>query len=93
MNDDFEYFYEILNNAIKKYIPLVKIKCKTNKPNGGMPICFVATENVNWFNETKGFGFLKPDGGGSDVYVHFAEIRSEGSKTLAGNQHVSFDIG
>lgn len=62
VNDSFEYFYEILNNAIKKYILHVKIKCKTNKPNGGMPICFVATRTVNWFNETKGFEFLKPDG-------------------------------
>lgn len=57
-----------------------------------LSICFAATGTVNWFNEAKGFGFIKPDGGGSDVFVHFSEIRTEGRKTLAQNQRVSFDI-
>lgn len=47
---------------------------------------------VKWFNEEKGFGFLSPDGGGKDVFVHFRSIASEGFKTLAEGQRVEFTI-
>ncbi|MDC0610171.1 cold-shock protein [Vibrio sp.] len=47
---------------------------------------------VKWFNETKGFGFITPDNGGSDVFVHFNAIASEGFKTLTEGQKVSFTI-
>ena len=50
------------------------------------------TGTVKWFNETKGFGFLTPDNGGSDVFVHFNSIASEGFKTLAEGQKVSFNV-
>ncbi|EEX36433.1 cold-shock protein [Vibrio metschnikovii] len=50
------------------------------------------TGSVKWFNETKGFGFLTPDNGGSDVFVHFNSIASEGFKTLAEGQKVSFNV-
>jgi len=51
-----------------------------------------ATGTVKWFNEEKGFGFITPDNGGSDVFVHFRAIQSDGFKTLAEGQQVSFDI-
>jgi cold shock protein len=48
---------------------------------------------VKWFNDAKGFGFLKPDGvGAADVFVHFAAIRMEGHKTLTDGDRVEFDI-
>ncbi|MZI94464.1 cold-shock protein [Vibrio sp. CAIM 722] len=47
---------------------------------------------VKWFNETKGFGFITPDNGGSELFVHFNSIVSEGFKTLAEGQKVSFDV-
>ncbi|WP_297486090.1 cold-shock protein [uncultured Photobacterium sp.] len=47
---------------------------------------------VKWFNEEKGFGFLTQDNGGADVFVHFRAIASEGFKTLAEGQKVSFDV-
>ena len=46
---------------------------------------------VKWFNDSKGFGFITPDKGGSDLFAHFSEIRSDGFKTLAENQKVSFE--
>ncbi|ONC39261.1 cold-shock protein [Burkholderia pseudomallei] len=49
------------------------------------------TGTVKWFNETKGFGFITPDSGGDDLFAHFSEICSEGYKTLAENQKVSFE--
>ena len=47
---------------------------------------------VKWFNEAKGFGFLSQDNGGADVFVHFAAIASDGFKTLAEGQKVSFEV-
>ncbi|EHV9860337.1 cold-shock protein [Vibrio vulnificus] len=50
------------------------------------------TGKVKWFNETKGFGFISQDNGGKDVFVHFRAIVSEGFKTLAEGQKVSFNV-
>ncbi|WP_019614993.1 transcription antiterminator/RNA stability regulator CspE [Psychromonas ossibalaenae] len=47
---------------------------------------------VKWFNEEKGFGFISQNDGGTDVFVHFRAIASEGFKTLAEGQKVSFDV-
>ena len=47
---------------------------------------------VKWFNEEKGFGFLTQDNGGADVFCHFSAIASEGFKTLAEGQKVSFAV-
>ena len=47
---------------------------------------------VKWFNETKGFGFIEPEGGGKDVFVHFSAIQDQGFKTLREGQEVSFEL-
>ena len=51
-----------------------------------------STGLVKWFNEEKGFGFITQDNGGADVFVHFRAIASEGFKTLAEGQKVSFEV-
>ena len=50
------------------------------------------TGRVKWFNETKGFGFIEQDGGGSDVFVHYTAITTPGYKTLDEGQEVAFDV-
>ncbi|WP_298232586.1 cold-shock protein [uncultured Azohydromonas sp.] len=50
------------------------------------------TGTVKWFDEPKGFGFIKPDNGGNDLFAHFSEIKGGGFKTLAENQRVEFEV-
>ena len=52
----------------------------------------MATGTVKWFNESKGFGFIKPDEGGEDLFAHFSEIHSKGFRTLQENQRVEFTV-
>jgi CspA family cold shock protein len=52
----------------------------------------MATGTVKWFNDAKGFGFITPDEGGDDLFAHFSQIQSNGFKSLAENQKVTFDV-
>ncbi|AZO33046.1 MAG: cold-shock protein [Mesorhizobium sp.] len=52
----------------------------------------MATGTVKWFNSTKGFGFIQPDGGGPDVFVHISAVERAGLSTLADGQKVSYEI-
>ncbi|ADU91017.1 cold-shock protein [Taylorella equigenitalis] len=50
------------------------------------------TGTVKWFNDTKGFGFVTPEGSNEDLFIHFSSIQMEGFKTLKENQKISFEI-
>jgi CspA family cold shock protein len=52
----------------------------------------MATGTVKWFNESKGYGFITPDDGSKDVFVHFSAIQVEGFKKLHEGQAVTFEI-
>ncbi|GIX14409.1 MAG: cold-shock protein [Paracoccaceae bacterium] len=52
----------------------------------------MATGTVKWFNPTKGFGFIQPDGGTKDVFVHISAVERAGLRTLTDGQKVSFDM-
>lgn len=52
----------------------------------------MSTGKVKWFNDQKGFGFITPDDGSKDLFVHHSSILGDGFKTLAENQAVEFDM-
>jgi cold shock protein len=53
----------------------------------------MSTGTVKWFNSTKGFGFISPDGGGEDLFVHHSEIKASGYASLEEGQKVEYELG
>ena len=53
----------------------------------------MASGTVKWFNDSKGFGFITPDDGGKDLFVHHSEIAAEGYRSLNEGQKVSYTAG
>jgi len=53
----------------------------------------MATGTVKWFDDAKGFGFITPDEGGKDLFVHHTAINGEGYKSLAEGAKVQYDVG
>ena len=59
----------------------------------GQGVFQVSTGTVKWFNGSKGFGFICPNDGGEDLFVHHSEIKTEGYATLDEGQSVEFEVG
>ncbi|MFT5007141.1 MAG: CspA family cold shock protein [Yoonia sp.] len=57
-----------------------------------MEEAFMASGTVKWFNATKGFGFIAPDGGSNDVFVHISAVERSGMTGLKDDQKINFDI-
>ena len=53
----------------------------------------MSTGRVKWFNERKGFGFITPDDGSNDLFIHHTEIKVDGYRSLSENQEVEFEVG
>lgn len=53
----------------------------------------MATGTVKWFNEQKGYGFITPEDGGEDLFIHHSNIQMDGFRTLVEGQRVEFDAG
>jgi len=53
----------------------------------------VSTGTVKWFNSEKGYGFITPDDGGNDLFVHHSEVKTTGYANLNENQKVSYEVG
>jgi len=52
----------------------------------------MTTGTVKWFNTTKGFGFIQPDNGGTDVFVHASAVERAGMQSLSDGQKISFEV-
>jgi CspA family cold shock protein len=52
----------------------------------------MATGTVKWFNETKGYGFIQPDSGGKDVFVHISAVERAGLRALKDGQKISYEV-
>lgn len=53
----------------------------------------MAQGTVKWFNAEKGYGFIAPEDGSADVFVHYTEIQGSGYRSLTENQRVEFEVG
>jgi CspA family cold shock protein len=65
------------------------VKNKQSKVVGSI---FMTTGTVKWFNDAKGFGFIKPDDGTDDVFAHFSAIQMDGFRSLKEGQKVAFEV-
>ena len=71
---------------------LTKPGCRNHVDSNTKKENTMATGTVKWFNATKGFGFIAPDGGSKDVFVHISAVERSGLTGLKDDQKVTFDI-
>jgi CspA family cold shock protein len=75
---------------LRDIAPMSRYPCLVQNLNeGNVPVAQRGT--VKWFNSQKGFGFIQPEGGGNDVFVHISAVEQAGLSQLNENQKVSFE--
>jgi CspA family cold shock protein len=79
----------IMNNRGALSARIKKKRINENTATGGMNM---PTGTVKWFNNRKGYGFVVPDQGDEDVFIHFSSIQMDGFKTLKEGQKIAFEI-
>ena len=84
--------YEVYSYSLSRIFSMKKTERQNKRPNGQRST-EVGTGTVKWFNGKKGFGFITPDDGGEDLFVHHSEIKMDGYATLDEGQKVEFEIG
>lgn len=84
--------------TIFRFLLPLSLGYESDWPNGLPTLQFLqrnthmATGTVKWFNSTKGFGFIQPDNGGPDVFVHISAVERAGLSTLADGQKINYEI-
>jgi len=78
-------------NSTKQYKR--ELLCNSPHENSLKTGVGMATGKVKWFNEKKGFGFITPDDGGADIFVHHSEIEMKGYRSLEEGCEVEYEIG
>jgi CspA family cold shock protein len=84
--------YKLFPFVLKPFSVHGRFSCRSGAETIKEGVRFMSTGKVKWFNESKGYGFIEPDGGGRDVFVHYSAIQGEGFKTLSEGQSVEFDV-
>jgi CspA family cold shock protein len=62
------------------------------RTNGTLWRCVVPRGRVKWFSDEKGYGFIEPEDGGEDLFVHYSEVTGEGFRTLEAGSTVEFEV-
>jgi CspA family cold shock protein len=86
------YFGWVYSHVSQEY-PLKKCERHILWPFRRPKEILVSTGTVKWFNGQKGFGFISPDDGGDDLFVHHSEIKTTGYANLDEGQKVNFEVG
>jgi cold shock protein len=89
--DDAPWLVPLLTDANSDFDQTAALfgRARRAKTQGTSPM---ATGTVKWFNTTKGYGFIQPDAGGADVFVHISAVQRSGLTGLADGQKVTYDI-
>jgi len=84
----FGFSFEFVIDPLRKFDLKLRLGCENSCPKGTI----MAVGTVKWFNGQKGFGFIQPDDGGNDVFVHISAVERAGMSGLNEGQKVSFEL-